>query len=362
MPWSWEEIERDWLAGSVVADVPDVVVEAFNRVEARFGREWIEASRQHEGSVGPVRGTVPTLNIIVLGRQLRALEESSGCGVLMNKLRAREPSASAELDAIWLASHDQKVELECEPEVEISGRLRKPDFRLRRDAESWSYIEVTQPNRSAAELSIRAALHALAGLIETTTGTYSAEIFFLRLPEPVELAAVRSKLEVLVAQPEPDEVGLADDLGVVYLNASAPGLAVIDDHGYPPVPRLGEARVAVENGEPVRQISVRMPYYDLRGHQFLATEAAQLPEDAPGLIMIQTSGAPAAIKEWLPVIEGELALDLYRHVSGVCLFQSGFYAGESWRVSTKLIPNPGAVHRLPAWLEIQLRKFETEPS
>jgi hypothetical protein len=362
MPWLWEEIEQDWLAGGVVVDAPEVVVDAFNRVEARFGRAWIEASRQQEGSIGPVRGTLPTLNVIVLGQQLRALEGSSGCGALLRKLRDREPSANAELAAIWLASHDQTVELECEPEVEISRRLRKSDFRLRRDADPWSYVEVTQPNRSAAELSVRAAMTALASLIETTTGTYTAEVFFLRLPEPGELVAVRSMLEDAEARLKTGEISLPDDLGVIYLNASPPGLAVVDNHGYPTVPRLGDARVVAENGEPVRQISVRMPYFDLRGHQFLATEASQLPEDAPGLIMIQTSGAPGAIKEWLPVLEGELELDLYRQVSGVCLFQSGFYAGESWRVSTKLILNPGAVHRLPEWLETQLRKYETEPS
>ena len=160
---------------------------------------------------------------------------------------------------------------------------------------------------------------------------------------------------------ESREITLSDDLGVIYLHAGAPGEGVIDDHGLPSVPRLGAMKAAVENGEPVRHVIVRMPYYDQRGHQFLATEASQLPKDAPGLIMIQTSAAPGALKEWGSVIEGELQLGLYEQVSAVCLFGSGLYptdAGEDWRVTTKLIINQSASHELPPWLHTQLRHFE----
>ncbi len=44
MPWTWEEIEAVWLGGGT-AYTPEAVVEAFNRVEATFGREWMEAGR-----------------------------------------------------------------------------------------------------------------------------------------------------------------------------------------------------------------------------------------------------------------------------------------------------------------------------
>jgi hypothetical protein len=61
---------------------------------------------------------------------------------------------------------------------------------------------------------------------------------------------------------------------------------------------------------------------------------------SPGLMMIQTSGAPGALKEWVPVIEGELHLGLYEQVSAVCLFGSGLYltdAGEDWHVTTIIV-------------------------
>jgi hypothetical protein len=361
MTWSWVEIEQDWLAGGVLAEEPDAVVEAFDRVEEYFGHEWMEQSRMHEGAIGPARGTSPTLNITILGQELAMLEVSSGCETLVQKLRDRVPSASAELDALWLAGHGQEVDVECEPEVDVAGRLRKPDFRIRPKAEAWTFVEVTQPNRSAAEMSVRAAMDELVRLIETSTGTYTAEVFFLRLPEQGEIAEVLTALADAVSRPESREITLSDDLGVIYLHVGAPGEGVIDDHGFPSVPRLGAMRAAVENGEPVRHVMVRMPYYDQRGHQFLATEASQLPEDAPGLIMIQTSAAPGALKEWVSVIEGELQLGLYEQVSAVCLFGSGHYPtdrGEVWRVQTKLVGNPDALHELPDWLHNQLRQFE----
>ena len=43
--------------------------------------------------------------------------------------------------------------------------------------------------------------------------------------------------------------------------------------------------------EPRRHIAVRLAFTDQRADEFLRTEARQLPTDAPGLIMIQTSGA-----------------------------------------------------------------------
>jgi hypothetical protein len=42
--WTWKQIEQDWLAGGRLAADPSVVVEAFDKVEAVFGREWIEQS------------------------------------------------------------------------------------------------------------------------------------------------------------------------------------------------------------------------------------------------------------------------------------------------------------------------------
>jgi hypothetical protein len=75
MAWTWKQIEQDWLAGGRVATEPSAVVEAFERVEAVLGRDWIEQSRVHplvvpKGSppqTTVVRGSDPVLTVVQMG-------------------------------------------------------------------------------------------------------------------------------------------------------------------------------------------------------------------------------------------------------------------------------------------------------
>ncbi len=223
--------------------------------------------------------------------------------------------------------------------------------------EPWTYVEVTQPNRSAAQERMHTVMNQSGSNHRGDDWQLRGRGLLFEAPESSEVEHVRAALEKEGALSGAHEYPLPDDLGVIYFNTSQPGQFVVDDHGFPRVPRLAQARVAVENGEPVRQIAVRMPYFDSRGNQFLATEAAQLPEDAPGLIMVRTSGAPGALKEWIPVLEDEFQLELYRQVSGVCLFMGGHYLtdrGEEQRIETKLVLNNEAKHQLPVWLQANL--------
>jgi hypothetical protein len=99
-------------------------------------------------------------------------------------------------------------------------------------------------------------------------------------------------------------------------------------------------RAAVENDEPARHVIVRMPYYDLRGHYFLAREASQLPKDVTGLDddpNVRSSGCSEGMGAGH---RRELHLGLYEQVSAVCLFGSGLYltdAGEDWHVTTIIV-------------------------
>jgi len=363
MTWSWDEIDNDWLEGAAIATAPDDAVAAFERAERFFGRSWIEAGRTQQTAAGPVliRGSSPTLNVIVLGEHLVVLEAAVGCRSVVDKLKARDSSAYAELTAMWL-THTDGTDLECEPEVAVGARRRKPDFRLKDPEGLYTYVEVTQPNRAAAQRSLLITMQEVGALTQTMTGTYAAEFFLLRHPEPDELVILRELLEQAVEDSQPKEVPLADELGVLYVHAN-PAVAVIEDHGYPTVPRLGQASVAVENGQTVRQIVVRVPFYDHRAHQFLATEASQLPIDAPGLIVMHMSGVPSGMKEWIPLLRAEFELGLYNHVSAVCLFHGGLYpspSGETWQAKTKLVMNDAAVHSLPAPLENRLRGFDSQ--
>lgn len=355
--WSWEEIEGDWLQGAQLAVERETVVEAFNRVEARFGRGWIEATRLQPGAIDPVRGAGPALKIAVLGEQLAVLDRATGCDRLIEKLRNQEPSAYAELKAIHCtAGGTPDVRIECEPTVTVGRRERRPDFRLARSEEPWVYVEVTRPNPADAQQRLTEAMNELAGLLDTVTGTYTAEVFFQRHAQIGELHAVREQLAGLCAQGDVVATEMPDRLGVIYMNDAVAGEIVVHDRGQPSTPRLGVAKGVVEDGVRTRHIVVRVPYFDDRGHNFLATEAAQLPNTGPGLIMIDMTGA-AGGKGWTSVFEGELALGLYDQVSAICLLRSGMIPtdlGAGSQLGTDLILNPTPRHALPDWLSSKL--------
>jgi hypothetical protein len=99
MAWAWEEITGDWLGDGRLAYLRDVIVNAFETVEARFGRQWLEDSRRDSGARQPTRGTSPTRGVVVLGMQLAAIESAENTGPLLKKLRDHRPDARAELDA-----------------------------------------------------------------------------------------------------------------------------------------------------------------------------------------------------------------------------------------------------------------------
>jgi hypothetical protein len=62
MAWAWEEIEHEWLGESQSPDTPSIIVDAFNRVDAAFGRSWIEATR----SAGEV-ASQGSLTVLAIG-------------------------------------------------------------------------------------------------------------------------------------------------------------------------------------------------------------------------------------------------------------------------------------------------------
>lgn len=126
-------------------------------------------------------------------------------------------------------------------------------------------------------------------------------------------------------------------------------------HNEPYRPGLGRAAVVHREGE-VRSISVRLPYADNRGRKKLGKESLQLPRNDPGLVMIDTAGAPGSWHSWEPAIRG----DLHNHtrVSAVCLFRWASMPrddlAEFVSVTGRLIVNPSARRTLPSWITERL--------
>ncbi len=362
MAWTWEEIETDWLEDGRVADEPGDVVAAFEQVEASFGRQWIERSRVRRAVMSPAappavmteRGSLPVLRVVAMGRLLASLEGIPGTERMIRKLRKGDRAAEAEATAIRLLrarSADSIVELE--PVVSIPDQAdRRADFRVRRSGEPWTYVEVSATDRAATEREAHRLIEELTQTITTMRGSFLTELYFINLPDDTEVQAIRRRIIALQDEPNSLIEELPNRLGVVRWDKDCnPAEVRLKIENIPYRPELGRAYVRHADGE-VRSIAVRLPYADARGRKKLRKESSQLPENQPGLLMIDTGGAPGSHHSWEPAIQQDLAER--RWVGAVFLFSSSMHADDQQResisLSGRLIMNPSARRSLPSWV------------
>jgi hypothetical protein len=375
MSWTYEEIQRDWLAGNKIAVDPDDIVVAFDRCERVLGRDWIDTAHKGgvQGALGPVKGTAPTLRVVSMGMRLASLDDIANREPLIDKLRNWDASANAELSAISMLREGNKASVDLEPTIVETNR--KCDFRIRLDGEPWVYVEVTRPDSSDAQARVEMILRSACDEVVSIKKPFALELFFRREPSDEEIgeviAAALRFCCVEHATAATIQVEMPNRAGLLILNQQPVGQVVVHDHGEANVPRIGMARVVVGPGEPNRHVAIRMPYADQRAERFLTSEARQLPRQGPGLIMADMALAPGGFRSWEPAIKRRFQPTQHTRVGGVCMFSSGLVpteGGEACLFETKLIPNEHANTALPAWIcttiEAAGREFQrlTEPA
>jgi hypothetical protein len=345
MSWNFEEISKDWIAGSVIAASPEEVVAAFDRCEQAFGRDWINQTR------GQFSGADPTLRIVTLGQRLASLNGVKATDQLIEKLRKHDTSAAAELHAIHLlCSSTEQTAVELFPTVIVGGRERQPDFRVRRGKDAWVYAEVTHPDIADAHRRASGVLDTLSSVIESISRPFDLEVFLRREPTDAEVREILRLCEARGSQREE----LPGGLGLLLWNDAPSGPIVPSDHGEEVLPRLGQAKGKVENGVLTRRVVVRVPYADERAEKLLHRESAQLPTEGPGLVMVQMGNAPGGFKSWEALILRRFQPTVHTRVSAVCLFSAGTILTEAGFVAlsqTKVLVNPFASTPVPPWIE-----------
>ena len=362
MSFTWDEIEVDWLMGSTLAATHDDVVESFNRVEQMLGRDWVLASRT--GTGGTVsRGTSPTLHIVNTGQLLGSLEGIPGHERLVSQLRQNDRSGHAEAIAIHLLRSPQPgLEIELYPTVRVGRKQRQPDFRVRQAAdEPWVYVEVTAPDASEEYKAAEAVLDRVAGWVHDLKRAFALEVFLRRMPSEAELESLADRIRAFCVQDGNHQEPIPGDLGLLLLNHSLPGHAVMAQHpGEENCPRISCMTSVQGPNEPQRHIVVRMAYSDQRAASFLRHEAQQLPIDSPGLIIAAMSGAPGGMRSWEPLLRRRLHPGQHTRVSAICLFEGGHEptpGGEAWVLRTKLLRNARAKMPLPDWTMNALQSY-----
>ena len=349
MSWNYDEIEDDWLAGSRIAVSPRVVLESFNRVEQILGRDWMEASRTTRSGV--MHGPSPTLQVVTMGEQLDGLGSVPGAQRLVEKIRLVDPSAIAELTALFLLRRQRpEIQFELFPKFMFRSRMREADFRVRRENEPWTFVEVTQPDFSVAHLRVTEVFNQLTELVAAIDATFDLEIFLTREPSDEDMESLFSRIPEFCKLDGPQEGELPDGLGIVALNPLAPGIAEPEGTSGP---RLFLATSVVRGGKPRQNITVRMSFSDARAAAFLQKESRQLPDDSPGLIMIDMSRAMISMKSWEFPLCRLFRTSRYEWVSAVCLFATGFRPTKNGLlrlIETNLMLNPHCRFPLPSWI------------
>lgn len=350
MSISREEIETRWLGGSSVAVGIDALVDSFSVVERMLGCGWLE-----EALTGGVTGPVVALPLHCVGTNLRVLERAVGGERLRERVRRRERAALTELHALALCADDLTIDSEVSPSVDVEGRQREPDFRVRKAGEPWVHVEVTAPNHSESEERARTAAASLSMSHDLIPDGVCVQVRFRDEPTDSDLDDVRSEL------PSAAVIGKVTERRKFVIHAeefvrSGPEFVPIgadEEHR----PLFGSAQLLVRGDGPKVTsgacLAVRVPGTDARGQRVIDTEAKQLPKAGPGLICIFTQHGAY----WRGLIERSFSPDLRRRISGVLLLSSGIVLSDSGvRLLTagRLITNPHARSPLPVWLSERL--------
>jgi hypothetical protein len=358
MLWTRERLETEWIRESMeaIGDKADTALIAFDCVEKHLGTDWLSAHRH-------AQGVAPTLELILLGECLASIEALHGFDVLVDKVTRDDSSALSEMKALRMFKLMGEVEIELAPDLRVADAMKKPDFRVRRPGERWTYIEVTRPDISDAAVAAQELLHRLNS-VKQVRREFSLEIFLRREPDPNEEGAL---LAAAIDIADSEQFGTVDlpNLAIITKQPfTGPVVTIVNHPGEDnKCPRFGAATgvLSGDGTEPQRLVSVRMPFSDDRADAFLKREAKQLSKDEQGFIMMDMADSRNGLRGWNPLLRRRLQPNVHTRVGGICLFSNSVELGSThhhklFEFST--VENPHTAQPLPPWILEELRKLE----
>ena len=346
MAWTRAEIEETWLGQALPDGRAARIVGCFNRLEARFGREWMSQRV-------PGLGLFPTAVLVADGDLLATAEEIPHNESLLSRLDRHDGSAWSELTAAWLLKQgDSRLQVELEPSVVVGSGRRVPDIRTRLDSEQWVYVEVTQPQYSRAYRQITLVEQQICDLATTVLYDQTVHIFQQSVPSAEGMAEVKACLTRLGGVRSRLVEELPTTGALLLLNFPTDG-QLVGEHtqGF----GAGSPIVGVASAHSARRVQaqVRIPYADDRARQTLRHEALQLPPGEPGIVAIEVAAAIGATQGWQDVIRRAMHPTQHTRVGGVLLFQRSHnldLESLGWSMETVWVANPHAAVPLPEWV------------
>ncbi|MCC6267147.1 MAG: hypothetical protein IT300_06225 [Dehalococcoidia bacterium] len=357
--WSFAQIQRDWF-GDAPVEIPwnpEEVERAFALAERVRGREWVlgqefDPTQIPFPGIGIRGGWGEFVRVYWLGERLTALAGAIGAEMLLRRIaEGDDPATDSELTAIYLLRGDLTyLDLEIEPTVSVGRRTRRPDFRIRRPREPWTFVEVRQLRASAASERVLALLQRVVSKVGAISRPFLLEIVFWREPTENEENEVIDQVDTACQAQSGERIDLGD-CASIFVKAGDPSIAVPS-----PLPDDGRARLAMAvtiggSGEPPRQVIARVPFADERAEDVLAEKAKQLPPLGGGLIMVDAARQASAFGSWPELLMHRFKPTVHTRVSGVMLFHT-FWVPEL-ATNVKLVENPHAKRTLPEWIPRQ---------
>lgn len=224
-------------------------------------------------------------------------------------------------------------------------------------------MEVSAPDDSEDQRRLRGILEETARALADEPGPYKLEALLRREPAPEELIDLVATLRTLARAKEETAVDLPAGIGRVFANHGVAALVELVDHGEPPASRLALTQVRVVGEGPTSELTLRIAFGDDRASRFVDDEAAQLPVDAPGLIMLHVGSVVTRRGLWERAVRDRFRPTMHTRVSGACLFDAGVVPGSARlevRVASRLVSNPHAKNALSEWLVENLRAWPVE--
>jgi hypothetical protein len=291
-----------------------------------------------------------------MGGRLAALDAVKNADTLVAKLKRHDISAEAELTAMHLLYVRNKMaKIKYEPHV---GNQRKADFSIRITNEDSTYVEVTRPDVSEVRERLASILERVTSLVREIKRSFALEVLFRREPDDDDVEGLLDPIRKFCIEGSSEHQEVSD-LALLILSDVTPGqITPYQEPEGQVTPRLGAAQVVFGEDEPKRHVLARVPYSDKRAEAFLHNEAAQLPKDHAGMIMVDVSGEPTAFSSWGAILARRFQPGIHTRVSGVCLFAPQLLpVGNSliWIPRVQLHINPNARLTLPCWITDSLK-------
>lgn len=364
MPFTWEEISKEWLRGVEVEYTPKECVDAFNTVESTMGPGWLESR------YGGQWGLAVALPIIELGQVILKIRLLPGADLLLRKLARwskktpRKPfitrAASIDIERnsalrqAQIALHYDSCGLpvELEPEVIVNDKKVQPDIRVLFQ-DIWVYCEASTLQPSDKILRTWERMHHLVQAVEERLPAgVDVKIELEREPDSIESEAIASTA-VSLSTPKgchPSKA-LLEGLAHIVVRKWVPDQTADSmDNAKERRPRIFVVGMKKKAGEQVQtQVEVSIPFIDERVARIMGTEARQLIKGTPGVVILDTTAIPGGIRAYKEVIKQTFSPKQNTRVSAVVLVEHGLVAStRSFKWDVEIIENPFAQNPLPS--------------